>query len=531
MDYKCLKQNSFQDNQNYQIVAIRQEDVENIRLWRNAQMDVLRQKEMITFEDQHLYFQKHVWPMFEQERPTQILFSFLFGGICIGYGGLTYVDWENSRSEVSFLVNPTRAQDAIIYPRDFTHFLGLLCQVAFEHLHLHRLFTETFAFRHSTLHVLEKLGFKPEGILREHVYKHGQRVNSIMHGLLAKDWKDKSHIKMDRLTSDQEYPIIPEHPAVLITSISKKMPLIEAVRAAANQLGQFQEVHGCDSNPSCIGQYGVDKFWHCPPLEKMTGKEIVTYCQKNKITALIPTRNADLEFYAYHRSFFYDRGIYPMVSSLETIALCLDKKKFADFLWQHHFPVISTYLFLEEFHSSAYVVKERRGAGSQQLGLGLTREEALRHGCQLKEPIFQPFIEGIEWSVDVYRSFKGKVKGSVARQRNHVVNGESQVTTTVHYPSLEHLCHEMADLLKIEGHAVFQLIEDEMGKFHVIECNPRFGGASTASIAVGLESFFWFFTECVGIDLQDYPFMRGKGEIRQVRYLTDRLLPWSSFLT
>lgn len=140
-------------------------------------------------------------------------------------------------------------------------------------------------------------------------------------------------------------------------------------------------------------------------------------------------------------------------------------------------------------------------------------------------------MEGKEWSVDVYRSFQGKVKGIVARQRNYVIDGESQVTTTVHYPALESLCHEIADLLKIQGPAVFQLIEDQNGNFHVIECNPRFGGASTASLAIGLDSFFWFFVECLGLNLHDYPFIRGKGEIRQVRYMTDRILPWSSYLT
>ena len=108
----------------------------------------------------------------------------------------------------------------------------------------------------------------------------------------------------------------------------------------------------------------------------------------------------------------------------------------------------------------------------------------------MQEPIFQPFIEGQEWSVSLYRSFEGRLKGYMARQRNYVVNGESQVTTTVHYPALEHLCQQMADLLKINGHAVFQILEDVQGNFHVIECNPRFGGASTASLAVGLDSFF-----------------------------------------
>lgn len=322
-----------------------------------------------------------------------------------------------------------------------------------------------------------------------------------------------------------------KHPAVLITSISKKMPLIEAVRNAATKLGQFQSIHGCDSHDFCIGQYGVDEFWHCHPLNELTIEEVIAYCQKNRITAIIPTRDGDLEFYARHRLTLHQQGIHPMVSSLETILTCLDKKKFSDELLKDRFPVIPSFLALDDLPSASYVVKERRGAGSQQVGLQLTLEQARVHGQKLKEPIFQPYIKGQEWSVDVYRSFQGRVKGCVARQRNYVVNGESQVTTTVHYPALEHLCQEMAERLKIEGHAVFQLIENGKGDFHVIECNPRFGGASTASLAVGLDSFFWFFVECLGLNLQDYPFMRRKGEIRQIRYVTDRVLPWSSYLT
>lgn len=323
---------------------------------------------------------------------------------------------------------------------------------------------------------------------------------------------------------------IQKHTAVLITSISKKMPLIESVRLAANKMGQFQEIHGCDSQNDCIGQYGVDKFWHCPLLENLTIDNMITYCHDNRITAIIPTRDADLKFYAKHLQSFHQHGIYPMVSTFETIESCLDKKKFAELLELHHFPVIPTYLSLEDCHSNLYVVKERRGAGSNLLGLCLSYQEAQEHGQKLSQPLFQPFIAGQEWSVDLYRSFEGKIKGCVARQRNNIVNGESQVTTTMRYPALEGLCQKMADLLNLHGHVIFQVIEDKKGDFHVIECNPRFGGASTASLAAGLDSFVWFFVECLGLNLRDYPFMRCKGELRQVRYMTDRLLPWSSYL-
>jgi carbamoyl-phosphate synthase large subunit len=158
--------------------------------------------------------------------------------------------------------------------------------------------------------------------------------------------------------------------------------------------------------------------------------------------------------------------------------------------------------------------------------LHLTKEEAETHAHKLEYPIFQPFIEGQEWSVDLFRSSRGIVIGCVARRRDFIVKGESQMTTTHVFPSLEELCKKVADFLDIQGHAIFQVIEDQAGTFHIIECNPRFGGASTASIAVGLDSFYWFFLECTGCVLSPYLFQRRLGEIRQVRYPTDRIIPW-----
>ncbi len=140
------------------------------------------------------------------------------------------------------------------------------------------------------------------------------------------------------------------------------------------------------------------------------------------------------------------------------------------------------------------------------------------------QPIFQPFISGKEWSVDLYRTLTGTVKGCVARERNVVVGGESQVTTTVRYPALEKLCEDIAHRLNLYGHAVFQVIETIPKTFYVIECNPRFGGASTASLAAGLNSFLWFFLECEGPNLDDYPFNRVEGEICQIRYPADKII-------
>lgn len=168
----------------YALLPIRPQDVEPIRIWRNSQIEVLRQKTPLSFDEQQTYFEKEVWPFLATARPPQILFSFLYRGECIGYGGLTHLDWEAKKAELSFLVQPERADASETYRQDFLAFLTLLCKAAFDSIQLHRIWAETFAYR--TLHssVLEEFGFKREGILRDHIFKKGRWWDSYLHGLI-----------------------------------------------------------------------------------------------------------------------------------------------------------------------------------------------------------------------------------------------------------------------------------------------------------------------------------------------------------
>ncbi|MBA3958425.1 MAG: ATP-grasp domain-containing protein [Parachlamydiaceae bacterium] len=303
---------------------------------------------------------------------------------------------------------------------------------------------------------------------------------------------------------------------VLITSVSKKIPLIQAVKAAMSKLGRTSVVHGCDTNPDCLGKYFVDTFWHCPKQSKLAVRDIVDYCKKHSINAIIPTRDGDLALFSKMQSELLQHNIRVMISDPSTIDICSDKWRFANWLSEKGFPAIATAVSADELNTKSYVVKERFGAGSLSLGLNLNKTQAMDHAKTLKSPIFQPYLSGKEYSIDLYCSEAGKVHGCIARSRDVVVDGESQVTTTCMKPELESLCLKMAHALEIMGHCVFQVLESSDGALHVIECNPRFGGASTASIAAGLDSFLWFFLDC--LDQPIYPFVRSSKEIRQVRF-------------
>jgi len=186
--YKCLKKNLYTDGSGYHLAPIHETHIELIRQWRNDQTDILRQNLPISEKEQTDYFKAHIWPTFTQEQPKQLLFSYFFDDHFIGYGGLTHIDWINSRAEISFLLETSRNYNRSSFQKEFKQFLTFLCCICFDDLHFHRLFAETYATRHEVIQTLENFGFSKEGVLRDHVQKNGVWIDSVMHGLLIDDY-------------------------------------------------------------------------------------------------------------------------------------------------------------------------------------------------------------------------------------------------------------------------------------------------------------------------------------------------------
>ncbi|MFH1832143.1 MAG: NAD-dependent epimerase/dehydratase family protein [bacterium] len=316
---------------------------------------------------------------------------------------------------------------------------------------------------------------------------------------------------------------------VLITSISKKVPLIKSVRKAFAKLGNIGKIYGADANHDCISRFFIDTFWLMPQLSNLNPEDIINFCTKNNISCVIPTRDGELKFFATHKNVFKKNGISIMVPDLENVTACLDKFLFYQKCATLGLPAIQTTENLEKISCNTYVVKERFGAGAKQIGINLLPQEAKTHALNLETPIFQPFIEGQEYSIDVFVGKKGKAKGAVVRKRDVVINGESQITTVLKHEILEKNACSWAEMLNIYGHAVFQVIINNNNQIHIIECNSRFGGASSLSLEMGLDSFYWFFLEALNVSLDDYKFIPSKHAKKQIRYAEDLVLDDHSF--
>lgn len=167
----------------YRMRPIGWDDREPIRRWRNEQIDVLRQRGPLTVDDQDRYYRDVIAPQLAVAEPPQVLVAVELDGDLIGYGGVVHLAWGDRRGEVSFLTDTARLDDDT-FVADWRAYLAMLVPAARDQLGLHKLTTETYAFRTTLVPLLEEVGFVLEGTLREHHDIDGVWVDSLAHGLL-----------------------------------------------------------------------------------------------------------------------------------------------------------------------------------------------------------------------------------------------------------------------------------------------------------------------------------------------------------
>jgi RimJ/RimL family protein N-acetyltransferase len=181
--YKILNQQEFSKG-DYKIIPIRYKDRMDILKWRNEQIFHLRQPKPLTIEDQENYFSTTVAKIFDQEPPNQLLFSYLENDVCIGYGGLVHINWIDKNAEISFIMNTELEKENFEF--HWGTYLGLIQQLAFHELNLHKIYTYAFDLRPHLYTAVESCGFYKEATLNEHCLFNGEYKDVIIHSKINK---------------------------------------------------------------------------------------------------------------------------------------------------------------------------------------------------------------------------------------------------------------------------------------------------------------------------------------------------------
>jgi len=176
--YKALKEQSCSHG-DFRIVPIRLEDRYIIMQWRNEQIYHLRQNKPLTKEDQDNYFENVVSKLFDQDKPDQILFSFLKNDKCIGYGGLVHINWIDKNAEISFIMDT--GQESNFFNIHWSSFLRLIETIAFVELKLHKLYVYAFDLRPHLYIALQNENYYLDAKLQEHCFFNDRFIDVVIY--------------------------------------------------------------------------------------------------------------------------------------------------------------------------------------------------------------------------------------------------------------------------------------------------------------------------------------------------------------
>jgi carbamoyl-phosphate synthase large subunit len=272
---------------------------------------------------------------------------------------------------------------------------------------------------------------------------------------------------------------------LLISSCGSKVPLLKAAQDAFARLGLPGGVIAGDISESSLSFYFAKSHWIMPEICDQNLEVILVGCLERNVRLILPTRDEELLWFAKNLDSFKQLGVSIISSSSTTVETCLDKFEFYKTLSKNNIPAIRTCVSYEADLGDFVTVKERFGAGARGVRLGLTQLEAVHYSRELRNPVFQPTIEGEEFSIDIWSSIDGIHVLSSPRLRKKIVDGESRVTKVFKSIELNEISKKIVKVLNLRGLAVVQGFFDRHGTVVINECNSRFGGASTATINAG----------------------------------------------
>jgi carbamoyl-phosphate synthase large subunit len=242
--------------------------------------------------------------------------------------------------------------------------------------------------------------------------------------------------------------------------------------------------------------------------------QLLSIVRRHGVRLLVPTVDLDLRLLAEHRWRFDRLGCQVLVSDPQVIDICQDKRKTCRFLQRHGFDAPLT----QSVRSA--LAADRRGEltwprflkpWDGHAGKGSTvvrdRKELLFYAKRVPNPICQEYIEGVEYTCDVYIDFERRVRCVVPRRRLEVRSGEVSKAQVVKDSRMMTQAARLIEQLGAgPGVVTLQLFLTRKKRLKFIEVNPRFGGGAPLSIRAGADFPKWILQElagkrpCIGFD-------------------------------
>lgn len=293
---------------------------------------------------------------------------------------------------------------------------------------------------------------------------------------------------------------------ILLLSAGRRVELIQSFQKAAHRLAIKSKVIAGDCSKTAPALYFADDMFILPRITDSNYiRSIIQICEKSEVSLVIPTIDTELLLLAENKKKIeQETNSKVLISDVEVIGKCGNKIKTQIFLEENGFNVPKMYT-LNELNTDdiRYPVFIKPVSGSSSINA--FKANNYKEFCIYKEiiekPIIQDFIEGDEYTIDVFLDFESNIITIVPRLRIATRSGEISKGKIVKDHTIIEDVKRLMLVLKPIGHITVQLIKTG-NTFKYIEINPRFGGGAPMSIQSGADSCENLFRLLIGEKLE-----------------------------
>lgn len=280
---------------------------------------------------------------------------------------------------------------------------------------------------------------------------------------------------------------------VLILSAGRRVELVNCFKSARDRLGVDGKVYAADISSTAPALYFADGKFSIPRIGAPDYiDELIRICRENDIALVVPTIDTELEILADNKQRIESEAhCRVLVSDCDSVSICCDKSKTAEFFEAHGFgcpKVIAEKELAEHTYKFPLFIKPENGSSSIN-AFKVNNEKELRFFSEyVDDPIVQECVSGTEYTVDCFCDLDGNVITVVPRIRlatrgGEVLKGKIDKNRAV--------IDDVTRLLRtfgFIGQITVQCFLTDGGEIKYIEINPRFGGGAPMSIMAGADS-------------------------------------------
>lgn len=279
---------------------------------------------------------------------------------------------------------------------------------------------------------------------------------------------------------------------IMVLSAGRRVELVQRFKAAAQKIGIKSKIVAVDISNTAPAIYFADAFYLIPRISDNGYIEsLIEISKKENISLIVPTIDTELLKLMENRERIETAtGAKILLSRDEVIKICRDKNNTQEFFEKNGFGVpkkLNEADIKSEKYSFPLFIKPENGSSSINAYKVLNKTELDFFMSYIEKPIVQEFIEGTEYSVDVFCDFDSNPITIVPRIRLATRSGEIAKGKVKKDREVIEDVKRLIKLFKPIGHITVQCMKTKRG-IEYIEINPRFGGGAPMSIDAGADS-------------------------------------------